>query len=171
MFLNTITINFLTRCIVNKIVNELIRRNLTIAITESCTGGMLASALVSVSNCSKIFIGGMVSYSNMMKIKQLEIAADLINKYGAVSSEVAESMACNIRKQTGANVGLSITGIAGPSGGTKDKPVGTVYISCDFNGNCETKKFLFSNRSRNNVRKFATYNALKTLENKLFDKT
>jgi PncC family amidohydrolase len=171
MFLNTLTINFLTRFIVNKIVHELMRKNLTIAIAESCTGGMLSSSFVSIPNCSKIFIGGVVSYSNIMKIKQLEIDADLINKYGAVSLETAESMAHNIRKQTDANIGLSITGIAGPTGGTPDKPVGTVYIACDFNGICETKKFLFSNMNRNNVRNFATYNALKMLENKLFDKT
>lgn len=101
----------------------------TLSTAESCTGGMLSAQLTAVPGSSQYFLGSIVAYSNEVKTNVLGVPRDLIDRHGAVSSEVAASMALNIRKKTGSSIGISITGIAGPDGGTSDKPVGLVYIA------------------------------------------
>ena len=111
-----------------EIVEKLISRKIKISIAESCTGGMLSSSIVSIRGSSKVFNMGLVAYSNESKIKVLKISKKIIKKYGSVSKEVCKSMAKNIAKIGKAKIGVSITGIAGPTGGTQKKPVGLVYL-------------------------------------------
>ena len=105
-----------------------------LAVAESCTGGLLAARLTSVSGASHAFLGGVVAYDNSVKIEQLGVDADLLNRVGAVSEEVARAMAAGIRDLMGSQVGVGITGIAGPEGGTVEKPVGQVWIAVDLDG-------------------------------------
>lgn len=123
---------------------ELERRNLTLSVAESCTGGFLAKKLTDVEGSSKIFLGGVVVYSNESKKNLLKIDEKLLRKYGAVSNEVAILMAKNCAKIFNSDLSISITGIAGPSGGTFEKPVGTVFISTFYRNKVETEKYLFS---------------------------
>ncbi len=150
--------------LVKKVTDLLKQKKLTIATAESCTGGLVAHNLTNISGSSDYFIDGIVSYSNDAKIKLLDVPEDLLKKYGAVSKEVAESMAYNIRKISNVDIGLSTTGIAGPTGGTKDKPIGLVYIGISSTKKTIVKKFLFNgNRIQN---KESTCNeALKLLFN------
>ncbi len=110
----------------------LINKKLTISAAESCTAGMLSSALTDIAGSSKFFTGGIVTYSNEAKINNLKVSADTIEKYGAVSKETAIEMSRNIRQQMNTDFAISITGIAGPDGGTTDKPVGTVWVSISY---------------------------------------
>ena len=112
----------------NTLVKKLIQKKLKISFAESCTGGMLSSAITSISGASKIFNLGLVTYSNQSKINILNVNKNIIRKYGAVSYECCLSMVKNLSKISKANINVSITGIAGPHGGTKNKPVGLVYI-------------------------------------------
>ena len=112
----------------NKLVKKLIQKKLRISFAESCTGGMLSSAIISISGSSKVFNLGLVTYSNKAKIDILKVPKKIISKYGAVSKECCLSMVKNLSKINKTNISISITGIAGPSGGTKLKPVGLVYI-------------------------------------------
>ena len=116
--------NLLTK----KVINKLINKKLTISVVESCTGGMLSSTLTSVSGSSKVFKFGLVVYSNKSKINILHISKNIIKKYGAVSKEVCYSMIKNLIKISKTNIAVSITGIAGPGGGSKKKPICLVYI-------------------------------------------
>lgn len=152
----------------NKIVhNLLIQKKLTIATAESCTSGMLAAALTEFSGSSSFFMGGVNSYSNDAKIRILGVNADTIRKYGAVSEEVAIEMAKNVREIFGTNIGVSITGIAGPTGGTDAKPVGLVYIGyADGSKSYATKNLFGNNRERNRAR--AVNSALSILHFELF---
>jgi len=138
----------------NKIVhNQLVKKGLTISTAESCTSGMLASALTEFSGSSSFFIGGINSYSNVTKIEILGVNADTIHKYGAVSEETAIEMATNVRKKFNTDIGISITGIAGPTGGTDEKPVGLVYIGYSDEKKAYAIKNLFgNNRERNRLR-------------------
>ena len=111
-----------------KIVKLLKRKRLNISFAESCTGGMLSSVVTSISGSSKVFNLGLITYSNESKIKVLKIPKKIIRKYGAVSEQVCVAMVKNLNKISKTNMALSITGIAGPKGGTKKKPVGLVYI-------------------------------------------
>ena len=111
-----------------KIVNGLIKKKLTISTAESCTGGLLSSAITSVAGSSKVFKLGLVTYSNQSKIKVLKVLKNIIKKYGAVSEQVCLAMVMNLNKISKTGISISITGIAGPSGGTKKKPVGLVYV-------------------------------------------
>ena len=111
-----------------KIVNKLIKKKLTISVAESCTGGLLSSAITSVSGSSKIFAMGLVTYSNQAKTSVLKVPKKIIQKHGAISIQCCLSMVNNLSKISKSKVCVSITGIAGPSGGTKQKPVGLVYI-------------------------------------------
>ncbi|MGB4372554.1 MAG: nicotinamide-nucleotide amidohydrolase family protein, partial [Halanaerobiales bacterium] len=106
---------------------ELKKKNLSISVAESCTGGLLGSRITDVPGSSAYFMGGMIVYSNEAKIKQLQVAKDTIRKYGAVSEETAREMAKNIRELFQTDLGIAITGIAGPDGGSARKPVGLVY--------------------------------------------
>ena len=110
------------------LVKILIKKKLKISFAESCTGGMLASLITSISGASKVFNLGIVAYSNKSKMGILKVNKDIIKKYGAVSAECCEAMVVNLAKISKANINVSITGIAGPYGGTKTKPVGLVYI-------------------------------------------
>lgn len=118
----------------------LIKKNMTIAVAESCTGGLLSATLVNYAGISKVFMDGVVTYSNEAKMKRLGVRGDTLDKYGAVSSQVATEMAEGIAKTANTNIGLSTTGIAGPDGGTLEKPIGLVYIGMYLNGVTKTKQ-------------------------------
>jgi PncC family amidohydrolase len=121
----------------------LLERNQILATAESCTGGLLASRITAITGASKWFAGGWVTYSNQMKTTQLGIDARMIKTHGAVSWQVAEAMCEMAATKSGASVALSTTGIAGPSGGTEEKPVGTVFIGCAVDGQTQVREFRF----------------------------
>jgi len=121
----------------------MLEKGLTLAISESCTGGLIQDHLTDVPGSSDYYLGGVVAYSNDIKINFLGVKSESIERYGAVSSEIAEEMAKGIRKNMGSDIGLSITGIAGPGGGSKEKPVGLVYIGYSDIKTSTSTKFLF----------------------------
>jgi nicotinamide-nucleotide amidase len=122
---------------------KLARQGKTIAVAESCTGGLLAKLLTDVPGSSKYFTFGWITYSNEAKSSQLDVPAELIQQHGAVSEQVARAMAVGARKKAGTDYAISITGIAGPTGGTEQKPVGLVYISVDSENGCDTQRCFF----------------------------
>ena len=130
--------------LVNKVSDKLKKHQVTIATAESCTGGLLAHTLTNISGSSRYFDCGVISYSNTAKIQLLGVPEQLLKKHGAVSKEVAVAMAEAIRHRTQVTYGLATTGIAGPTGGTKDKPVGLVYIALSTKNSVVVKQFLFS---------------------------
>jgi len=130
--------------LVNKLSDELKKHHVTVATAESCTGGLLAHILTNVSGSSTYFDRGVISYSNKAKQELLGVSEELLIKCGAVSAEVAEAMAKGIQQQTSVDYGLATTGIAGPTGGTKDKPIGLVFIAIATKDNVVIKRFLFS---------------------------
>ena len=136
-----------------KIVKLLNKKKLKISFAESCTGGLLSSSITSISGSSKVFTLGLVTYSNLSKIIILKIPKRTIIKYGAVSYETCLSMVKNLNKISKTNLSLSITGIAGPNGGTKEKPVGLVYIGIKKGNKTLVKKFLFKNKKRHSIQK------------------
>jgi len=137
-----------------KVVKILIKKKLTISFAESCTGGMLSSVITSVGGSSKVFALGLVAYSNMSKIKILKVPKNTIRKYGSVSEQVCLAMLKNLNKISKTNISVSITGIAGPSGGTKIKPVGLVYVGIKKGNRAEVKKYLFKNKGRSLIQKY-----------------
>ena len=137
------------------IVKKLIKNKLKISIAESCTGGLLSSAITSVSGSSKVFNLGLVTYSNQSKINLLKVPKNIIKKYGTVSEQVCLAMVKNISKIDKADMSVSITGIAGPSGGTKKKPVGLVYIGLMKSNKIKINKYLFKNRGRTFIQRSA----------------
>jgi len=139
------------------IVNKLIKKKLRISFAESCTGGLLSSAITSVSGSSKIFTLGLIAYSNQSKIKVLKVPKYIIKKYGSVSEPVCLAMLKNLSKISKTNISVSITGIAGPNGGTKTKPVGLVYVGIKKDNRTKVKKYLFKNKGRTYIQK-ATVN-------------
>jgi competence/damage-inducible protein CinA-like protein len=141
-------------------------RNATLAVAESCTGGLLAERITSVSGSSRHFLGGAVVYSNKLKTKFAAVPPDLIKEYGAVSAEVAKAMAEGIRERCGATFGLGITGVAGPTGGTPDKPVGLVFHALAGDRGTEVVERNFSG-DRKRVRWFATQQALDMIRRKV----
>ena len=146
-----------------KLVNFLIKKKLTISVTESCTGGLLSSAITSVSGASKVFTLGLVAYSNQSKIKVLKVPKNIIRKYGSVSGPVCLAMVKNLSKISKTNISVSITGIAGPSGGTKIKPVGLVYVGIKKDNRAEVKKYLFKNKGRSYIQKAAINKSLELI--------
>jgi len=142
------------------------KQNCTLAIAESCTGGLIMSELVSVAGCSSVFLEGLCTYSNEAKTARLGVPAALIEKHGAVSAEVAAVMAEGVAKTAGATIGISTTGIAGPDGGTAEKPVGLVYAGLYINGEVETVKLNIIG-SRNEVRLRAAHLVMDMLRRKL----
>ena len=140
----------------------LVKNNMTIAVSESCTGGMVSSKLIDYPGISQSFMEGCVTYSNEAKMNRLGVKKETLDKYGAVSSETAIEMAVGIAKNLNTNIGLSTTGIAGPGGGTDEKPVGLVYIGIYINGDVKVKKCNFSG-SRDKIRNRATNEALNLL--------
>ncbi len=142
--------------------NKLIKHKQTIAVAESCTGGQLSSELTKQAGASNYFLFGVVTYSNNSKEKILGIPAKIISKYGAVCRRVAVLMAQNIRQQTKADLGISITGIAGPGGGCPDQPIGTVFICLSSRNKNICRKFSFRGRRKDICRK-STQEALRLL--------
>ena len=143
-----------------KIVNLLTRKKLKIAFAESCTGGLLSGFITSVSGSSKVFTFGLVAYSNQSKIKVLKVSKKIIRKYGSVSKQVCKAMVKNVSKIGRTNISVSITGIAGPSGGTKTKPVGLVYVGIKKGNRTDVKKYLFKNKGRSYIQKAAVNKSL-----------
>ncbi len=125
-----------------QVVGLLLENKLTISFAESCTGGLLAGQIVNVPGVSTVFSEGYVTYSNNSKNKNLHVPMDLLDKFGAVSQEVASAMAEGVKNVSGADIGVSTTGLAGPDGGSKDKPVGLVYIACATKRSTVVKKLL-----------------------------
>ena len=146
-----------------KIVVNLLKKKLKIAFAESCTGGLLSSAITSISGSSKVFELSFVTYSNAAKVNILKVPKKIINKYGAVSKECCLSMVKNIGKISKANISVSITGIAGPNGGTKFKPVGLVYIGIKKGDKIIIKENLFKNKNRISIQKATVIAALKII--------
>ena len=146
-----------------KIVELLTKKNLTVTYAESCTGGLLASSITSISGSSKVFNMGLVTYSNNAKVKLLQVSKKTITKYGAVSYETCLSMVKNLSKISKSNISISITGVAGPSGGTKEKPVGLVYIGLKKGSKTIIKKNLFKSKKRISIQKVTAKEALKMI--------
>jgi len=146
-----------------KLVRKLIKKKLKISFAESCTGGLLSSTITSISGSSKVFNLGLVTYSNKAKVDILKVPKKIINKYGAVSSECCLSMVKNLSKISRANISVSITGIAGPNGGNKLKPVGLVYIGIKKGNKISIQKNLFKSKNRISIQKSTTLKVLKTL--------
>ena len=142
------------------LIRLLIKKKLYISLVESCTGGLLASSITSISGASKIFNLGLVTYSNQAKIKILKVNKNIIKKYGAVSPECCYAMVNNLSKISKANINISITGIAGPNGGTKQKPVGLVYIGVKKGNKIQINKSLFKSKNRSSIQKATVKKAL-----------
>jgi|TARA_B100001059_G_scaffold41864_1_gene33687 nicotinamide-nucleotide amidase len=148
------------------LVKILTKKKLKIAFAESCTGGMLASEITSVSGASKVFGIGLVTYSNQAKITVLKVNKSIIQKYGAVSPQCCKAMVKNLSKISKAQINVSITGIAGPNGGTKKKPVGLVYIGVKKNNKIFITKNVFKEKSRKAIQKSTikkTFKIIKSL--------
>jgi len=146
-----------------KIVTSLKRKKFKLAIAESCTGGMLSNTITSVSGASKVFTMGLVTYSNQAKISILKVPKKIIQKHGAVSIQCCLSMVNNLSKISKSKVCVSITGIAGPSGGTKQKPVGFVYIGIKNGKKVIVSKSQFKNKGRSSIQKATVKKSLELL--------
>ena len=147
----------------NKIVKLLIKKKLNISFAESCTGGLLSSSITSISGSSKVFTLGLVTYSNKAKINILKVPAKIIALHGAVSHETCLSMVKKLYKISNTNISVSITGIAGPNGGTKLKPVGLVYIGIKKGNKILVKKYLIKSKNRKSIQKSTVTQALKMI--------
>ena len=148
-----------------KIVKLLTKKKLTVSFAESCTGGLLASSITSISGSSKVFNMGLVTYSNNAKVKLLKVPKKTITKFGAVSYETCISMVKNLSKISRSNISISITGVAGPNGGTKEKPVGLVYVGLKKGSKTIIKKNLFKSKKRISIQKATVNQALKMILN------
>jgi len=146
-----------------KIVKLLSKKKLKISFAESCTGGLLSSDITSVNGSSKVFTVGLVTYSNESKKSILKVPKQIIKKHGAVSIQCCLSMVNNLTKISKSNIAISITGIAGPSGGTKQKPIGLVYIGLKKGNRVKINRFLFKNRGRSYIQKAAVKKSLKLI--------
>ena len=142
------------------VANMLLDKNITISCAESCTGGLFAGTLINTDGISKVFDRGIVTYSNEAKIKELGVKAETLDTFGAVSPETAAEMAEGIRAKTGTNMAVSVTGIAGPGGGSADKPVGLVYIGIAYDGKTDVVKAQMRNVTRNWNRNYAVLTML-----------
>ena len=145
------------------LVKKLIKKKLKISVAESCTGGMLASELTSISGASKVFGLGLVTYSNQAKINVLKVNKNIIQKYGAVSQQCCKAMVKNLAKISKAQINAPITGIAGPNGGTKSKPVGLVYIGIKKGNKIVIKENRFKSKKRHSIQKLTVKTALKII--------
>ena len=144
---------------------KLIKKKLTISVVESCTGGLLAYNLSKLANSSKYFQMGLTTYSNQSKISILNINKNIIRKYGAVSSQCCKSMVQNLSKISKSKINVSITGIAGPSGSSKNKPVGLVYIGIKQGKNLIIKENRFNSKKRNIIQKITVKEVIKIILN------
>lgn len=150
------------------VTDLLLKNNMTIGTAESCTGGLIASKLVDCAGVSSVFKEGAVTYSNESKISRLNVKKETLDNFGAVSEETAKEMAEGIAKTSATNIGLSTTGIAGPSGGTPEKPVGLVYVGLCINGETKVRKFNFPG-DRDRIRRRTTISALDWLRRELLE--
>ncbi len=154
------------KSLAEKLGNVLVMQEKTVATAESCTGGMIAKVITDIPGSSRYFMGGVVSYSNDVKIKVLRVSRVLIERHGAVSSQVALAMARGVQRLMHADCALAVTGVAGPDGGTSKKPVGLVYIAVANGTDIEVKKFYFQ-KDRDGNRKDTTKAALQMLLQKI----
>ena len=143
-----------------KIVRLLAKKRLKISFVESCTGGLLSSTITQISGSSKVFTIGLVTYSNQSKINTLKVPKNTIRKYGAVSYEACLSMVKNLNKISKTNISVSVTGIAGPKGGSKKKPVGLVFIGIKKGNKTLVRKYLFKNKKRSAIQRAAVSKSL-----------
>ena len=148
----------------NSLVKKLIKKKLKISFAESCTGGMLSSSITSINGASKVFNLGFVTYSNQAKINILKVSKNIIKKYGAVSAECCKAMVVNLSKISKANINVSITGIAGPNGGTKKKPVGLVYIGVKKGNKIIISKNIFNSKNRIFIQKLTVKKAIRIVD-------
>ena len=144
---------------------KLIKKKITISVAESCTGGLLAHNFTKIANSSKYFQMGLTTYSNQAKIKILKVNKNIINKYGAVSHECCKAMVQNLSKVSKSKINVSITGIAGPGGGSKDKPVGLVYIGIKKGKILLIKENKFKSKKRNTIQKSTVQTVIKIINN------
>ena len=142
------------------LIRILTKKKLKISLAESCTGGLLASSITSISGASKVFSLGLVTYSNQAKIKVLKVNKNIIKKYGAVSHECCYAMVKNLSGISKANINVSITGIAGPKGGSKKKPVGLAYIGVKRGNKIQINRCLFKSKKRSSIQKATVRKAL-----------
>ena len=142
------------------LIKLLIKKKIKVSFAESCTGGLLASTVTSINGASKVFNLGLITYSNQSKIKVLKVNKNIIKKYGAVSYECCKSMVINLAKISKANINISITGIAGPKGGTKQKPVGLVYIGIKKGNKIKVNEYLFKSQKRSSIQRATVKKAL-----------
>ena len=149
---------------IDKLHKKLIKKKFTISVAESCTGGLLSSKLTKLSGSSKYFKMGLITYSNIAKINILKINKKIIDKYGAVSSECCRSMVKNLSKISKSKINLSITGIAGPNGGTKEKPVGLVYIGVKKGNTIIIKKNIFKSKNRKSIQNATLKKTIKIIK-------
>ena len=143
-----------------KIFKLLIKKRLKISFAESCTGGLLSSSITSISGSSKIFTIGLITYANQSKMSILKVPKNILRKHGGVSYETCLSMVKNLNKISKTNISLSITGIAGPKGGTKKKPIGLVFIGIKKSNKTLVRKYLFKNKKRTSIQRAAVNKAL-----------
>ena len=143
-----------------KLVKLLDKKKLKVSFAESCTGGLLSSAITSISGSSKVFTLGLVTYSNQSKINLLKVQKNIIRKHGSVSYEACLAMVKNLNKISKTNISVSVTGIAGPKGGAKKKPVGLVFIGIKKGNKTLVKKYLFKNKKRTSIQRAAVIKAL-----------
>jgi len=142
-------------------------KGLTIGTAESCTGGLIGGAITAIPGSSAVFKGGIVAYDNTIKTKLLGVSPSVLGKYGAVSEKTAERMAAGARERLGVDIALSVTGIAGPGGGTEDKPVGTVWMGLATKDGVSATQFAYGDIGRNRVRDQTCMDALKALTKEL----
>ena len=147
------------------VVKLLSQNKLKVSFAESCTGGLLSSSITSISGSSKIFTIGLITYSNQAKINILKVPKKVLIKHGAVSYETCLSMVKKLNKISKTNISVSITGVAGPNGGTKQKPVGLVYIGIKKGKKTLIKKFLFKSKKRNSIQRSTVNKALNLVLN------
>ena len=150
--------------VVNETVAKLLRESgLTLSLAESCSGGLIAKLITDIPGSSAYFCEGVVTYSNQAKMRLLGVSPELLADFGAVSAECAMAMAAGIQHASGSALGLAVTGIAGPDGGSPDKPVGTVFISLAAPEGCRVRRFQFAG-NRDNVRTQTARAALEWLQ-------
>jgi len=142
------------------VVKILRKKRLKISFAESCTGGLLSSTITSISGSSKVFTMGLVTYSNQSKINLLKVQKNIIRKHGSVSYEACLAMVKNLNKISKTNISVSVTGIAGPRGGSKKKPVGLVFIGIKKGNKTLVRKYLFKNKKRSAIQRAAVSKSL-----------
>tara|TARA_A100000164_G_C21420343_1_gene546361 strand:- start:100 stop:558 length:459 start_codon:yes stop_codon:yes gene_type:complete len=149
------------------LIKKLTKKKIKISLAESCTGGMLASSITSVNGASKVFNLGLITYSNQSKVKILKVNKKIIKKYGAVSPECCKAMVINLSKISKANINISVTGIAGPKGGTKKKPVGLVYIGLKRGNKIIISKNIFKSKNRTSIQKKTVKKAIAIINSEI----